>query len=282
MSVEDFKVQIEEETKKLEAVNIDADKKSDVNTETPKSEFSDIEKKAMEMGWKPGYKGEDFVSAKEYVDRGSFFKKISSQNQKIEQLELTVKDLVNLNKKIEQVTRENTIKELEAKRDAAIQTADLDEFHRVQKQIDEVKSPEPVKQDAKEPFTPTPEILDFQAKHKDWLNHDNQENSKMTSFAIAYEASLAKAHPEYTEKQVLAEIEEIVKKTFPHRFENPNKEKPALVAKSTVSSGTSGSLAHRLSDRQKSVFKQAKSIDPSLDIETYAKQLNEIGELRDE
>ena len=104
MSVEEFKQQIEEELEKLDAEKAEEDQESPV-AESPevvedKPQYTEVELKAIEMGWKPDHKGPNFVSAKEYVDRSSFFKAIDSRNRKIDDLEMAVKELLDHNKKL--------------------------------------------------------------------------------------------------------------------------------------------------------------------------------------
>jgi len=54
------------------------------------------------MGWKPDHKGPNYVSAKEFIERGSFFKQIEIRNKKIDTLEESMKELIAHNKRVEE------------------------------------------------------------------------------------------------------------------------------------------------------------------------------------
>ena len=70
---------------------------------------------------------------------------------------------------------------------------------------------------------------------------------------------------------------------FPNKFDNPATKKPAAVATSSTSAGSSkSSLESKLNSRQLQFIRDARKRGCPITIEEYANQLRLTGELRDE
>lgn len=194
------------------------------------------EDRARQHGWRPKeeWKGDEseWVSAKEFNNRASFFDKISSQGKEVAALkkQLQSKD-DEITKRIEnvaKVVREQTLRELEAKKNIAIQEADVEAANQHQEQIDKLKEEIPDVKIEEPPETQEPQIAPFVQKWIDqrpWFGQD----LTLTNFATAYEQSYIKnnysdgniSESEYL--KVLDAVEKATVRAFPDMFEQPTK-----------------------------------------------------------
>jgi len=295
----DFKREIEEARKELgleEAVvkdSLTAEQEVEDVVDQTSSEptLSVEEEEAKKAGWDPNYQGENRVSAKEFLRYGSLLKSFKNSQKKVDELSDVVKGLSSHLKKTEKAAYEKALREIQDERRKAVELGDVDAFNLAEEKLNVTH--EAIKQ-VEQDFVPSeqaspaqpiePELLEFKEKHKEWFNTSTPENREMAEATVAADALVAKRAQRLgktlTIKEHLHEVEEIVKGLYPHRFENQNRSRPAAVGTSTTSgSASKSSLSAKMSDRQKEFAKQAKSVDPSFDIEEYAKQLELIGEL---
>ncbi len=106
-------------------------------------QLSAEEEKATRDGWKPKdeWQGDpdDWVSAKKFNERGDMIGQLKQLREENRQFNERLEN----QRKFMQAQQEQTIKELEAKRQEAVESADVDKFNSVQKQIDTLQQPEP-------------------------------------------------------------------------------------------------------------------------------------------
>ena len=77
-----------------------------------KSEYSDIEKQAIEQGWDPNYDGDNKRSAREFVDRGELLGKIKSQSAEIKAVHKLAAELSQHNKNVQAAAYEQALEKL--------------------------------------------------------------------------------------------------------------------------------------------------------------------------
>lgn len=244
---------------------------------------------ALKSGYDPNYKGPNKKTAEQFVKDGSFFKKIDTQNKKIDELIAFNKQQMELNKKVEIAAYEKALRDIQSKKLQAIKEADVDGALQFEKQAEEVKhqletsKTTPVL--SKEEHLETKlskQVLDFQEKHKSWLNGTTPEDRKMKAFLKGKVTEFLEVDPNYPEEEAIKEIEEELHKKFPNKFENQNQNKPSMITKSTVSTDGKKLPLEKLTDRQKDFIKRAKQIDPNYKTEEYIRQLKLTGQLEDD
>lgn len=189
-------------------------------------QYSPTELKAIEQGWVPReqFNGEedDFVEAKEFVKRGELFTKIDRQNRELKAVKNALDALKQHYSRVEEASFNRALQELRSKQKQAFNDGDLDQFHQIEDQIDEAKrQQEQAKMVASIPIEaenqPAPEFVA-------WTNRNPWYNSTkyMREFADEYGIDLARQG--VPRNEVLKRVEEAVRKEFPHKFVNPNKE----------------------------------------------------------
>lgn len=240
-------------------------------------------KEAIEMGYDPNHKGLNKKSAEQFVKDGSFFKKIDAQKKELQELKAMMKQQIEHTKKVEKAAADLKLMEAQQEKINMVNQGDVDGYKLAEAK--EAAARELVAKNA--PAAPEAQeseaLKEFVARNSTWCNFDTAENRNMAEDADLIVGRTAQRNPGKSEKEILEMAEDVIKKLYPHRFENVNLKKPSMVAKSTSGGSVKAAgLAGRLTPRQQEFAKMAKRVDSSFSIEQYAKELKLTGELRDE
>lgn len=225
---------------------------------TQEPDHAAIEARARVLGWKPK---EEFTKAPEHwVDAGEFIERGEQELPKLRgslhilegrvgQLAKTNEALVRTNTELQETMIEfrdfaakgeerafqKAKRELEAQRNAAIASADVDGANAVQAEIDKLEEPKPVQRPT---ATATPPAATGDPVTVAWIDANPWFNEpELRGVAVAIEASIARANPEMTTEKRLAEVKRRTMAANPERFANERREAPAAVA---ASGGTGG------------------------------------------
>lgn len=236
---------------------------------------SKYETEARELGWRPKteWEGdpEDFVEAREFVQRKSLYDKISSVSKDNKELRKVVEKLSEHNAKMEEYTRKEILKDLQKARKAALEDGNADALNEIDEAIidyklrekeEKAKPVEQVKEPSKEQFEA------WQTKNS-WFN----SNRAMTAFAKDVANEYISEYGRDNPMAVLKHVEEEVRKEFPEKFSNPNTKRSTGVESSSTGKVNSSESKYSLTEEERKIgmsFVRAKAI-PSL--EEYAKQL---------
>lgn len=217
------------------------------NTEgqvTEPREYSAIEQKAIDQGWRPKeeFEGdpEAFIDAPEFVRRGELFQKIEHQSKEVKQLRAAIDALKEHNSKIREAEYNRALKALDAQRKAALAEGETDKFFALEEEIDNVKAEraelnkEPVKTEA-------PQVDPAFAS---WVAQNQWYESSKAMRAFADRIGIEFAQEGYPPATVLRMVEKEVKKEFAHKFQNSKASRPMNVepAGRTGASGSSFQL----------------------------------------
>lgn len=227
----------------------------EVKQETP--EFTPIEQKAMEMGWRPktDFEGDedDFIDAKEFVRRKPLFDKIETQSRELKNVRKAIEALKTHYGAREQAAVKSAIEQLTAAKEEAISNADGAAVTRIEKEIKAAEQEharieklqvEPITQDAPEVH---PQFAAWQ-KRNDWYTSVNY----MRKWADDYGLQLAQQG--LAPEQVLKKVEEEVRKEFKHKFTNPNKSNAPSVEGSSTKGSKGKDDDFVLSDQERKIM----------------------------
>lgn len=226
-----------------------------------------IEDEARNLGWKPEdeFEGdpERWVSAKEFLQRDSFFKRIdgqkkqiNSQAQELQALKKALKTLTELNKATKLKEIEESKATIKSKKRDAFESQDFESFERAEEQlaslheeeklVDDLDAIVPDEQEAQANVNDPKQILahpeakaafdKFEQQSQAWFNKD------MAATAVANSVSSqvfnsTQGTPEEKLKASLDAALSAVRKRFPEYFKNPMKAQPAAVGTSTSKGG---------------------------------------------
>ena len=195
------------------------------NEEVQTPQYSDIELKAMEMGWRPKdeFDGDevDFVDAKEFVGRKPLYDKIASTTKQLKNVSNAVEAMKLHYGKIEEASYQRAIKELKAERKQALAEGDVDKFETLDDEIKTVeKQVDLLREDVSKPI-----VKEEPTVHPEFANWQNRNQwyasvKYMREFADEVGSRLANT---MSPAEVLKEVEKAVRKELPHKFTNPNK-----------------------------------------------------------
>ena len=209
----------------------------EVPKETVKEIAPEIIQRAKMMGHIPleEFRGdpEKWVPADKYVERaenlmpilksqlGKYEHEISSLKSTVESQKKTTEKLLKMSETVQQRAYEQAKKDLTREQAQAVADGDVEKWQRLEDQKESLPRPEPV--------TPEPEqsspVFDQWHTGNEWYLKDED----MTDFANLYAQKLTKQNPSLAYNDVLQQVEEKVKTTFPQRFENPERAKPTAV-----------------------------------------------------
>lgn len=245
------------------------------------SKYTDQEQEALKQGWNPDYEGPNKKSAEQFLKDGSFFKKIDSQNKKIDDLSNTIKALVEHNKRLETAKYEEGYQKALSERQQAIEDGNVAAFNtaeaklheqlKFKQQLDQIPSMDDEQKEM---------LSKFKEKHDSWFTKPDKESQEMTKLAVAYDQY--NLQQGLSQKDSIKEVENIIRLKYPHRFENPKQEKAPTVIKQIPIKSIGVDLKSKLSEQQRWMFDQASRVDKSLKLESYINQLKSIGAIKDE
>jgi hypothetical protein len=233
--------------------------------------------KAKQGGWRPkeDWTGDpdEWVDHAEFVRRKPLFDKIHSLSKALKDKDAKIDAVSKHATKAFEAGRERAIKELEEQRRKAVEVGDVEAFDEVEKQLQEArKDPEPEVDLKVEPEIP-PVIQDFSKRNDKWFEKDED----MTDYALAR----AKKYTEQglTLDVALEKVDVDVRRAFPHKFVNPNKEKPAAVGSNNTETRAKSYSYGDLNAEQRNVWASLKKA-PGYTFDQYVADLKAQGDLK--
>lgn len=189
-------------------------------------ELSPIEEKAMSLGWRPKeqFEGEEeeFIDAKEFVRRQPLFDRIENQNKQLKNVTKALEALKVHYTRVEEAAVQKAINQLKAQRKSALADGDGDSFELID---DEIKKAETQLQQIEQ--VKNNPIVEETVVHPEWQAFQSRNpwytsTGYMRKFADEIGQELAAKGVAPTE--VLKQVEQAVRKEFPTKFTNPNKQ----------------------------------------------------------
>jgi hypothetical protein len=197
---------------------------------------AEIETRAKEMGWVPEseFKGDKakWVDAAIFVKRGDEFvpflkannRKLEADNKvlkgEITEVKQLLRDITAGQAKREKAAYEQAKSDLEAKRDDAIEKGDKAEVKKLDKEIDGLEKPQPVKE-AKQESDP---VTDAWVKDNPWFLKSEEE---VRDYVIRRHGKNLNKGMSISDS--LAEVKTETEKRFPELFDNPSRSRPSNV-----------------------------------------------------
>jgi hypothetical protein len=197
------------------------------------------EDEAREMGWVPEeeWKGDkaQWRGAEEFVNRGEKIvpilkDRLGKTEERLSKTEEDLQMVIKLNR--EEVNRarqegyekakakyNKDLQELQVEEIEAVSEADTKKYAEIQQKKAQLKEPE---KPAEEPTQTEPSPV-FKEWHK--KNPWYEKDEVLTRYSMALVPDIRNQHPEYNEEQFFAEIDRVLRKDFPDKFKNPNREK---------------------------------------------------------
>lgn len=209
-------------------------------------EYSDVEKRALEMGWRPReeFDGDDvdFVDAKEYIGRAPLYEAISQAKREAKQVRNALEALKTHYTAVRETEFQRALKTLKDERKAALSEGDGEKFEALDDEIKQVEKQaadmaalreQPLVQD-------TPVNPEFQR----WANANPWYSTSKYMREFADEVGLELHASGMAPSDVLKEVSKRVRAEFPNKFVNPNRASAPNVADSSGKGASKGSPAN--------------------------------------
>lgn len=195
-------------------------------------EYTALEQEAMAQGWVPEeeYNGDPdrFVTAKEFIQRGEFFRKIESQSKIIKDLNRQIEHLARMSKQSFEAGVKKTLQELKQAKKEAFAEGDVDRVTDIDEQILEVKTQAQLaaQQNAQRGAEAIQEVHpELQA----WIGRNRWYETDVIMRGAADALGVQLANQGYSPTEVLHKVEQQIKEQFPQKFRNVNRDRPNAV-----------------------------------------------------
>jgi hypothetical protein len=201
---------------------------------------------ASSMGWNPEYDGPDKLDPREFVLRKPLYDEQRKLKRKVKELETTIRTQSQIQEQLIIKEREEAIQKLKQEKRSAVEEGDGGKVIEIDEELERIKS-QPVQKAG-----PSQEFIEWSSDPNNaWYGEDNT----MTLWADAYGARAAQANPGRNVSDIFAEITREVRKAFPHRFKNPNREKT-----NSVSSGETRQSSQKVELGENSIPSDYKQV----------------------
>lgn len=229
------------------------------NVEGTEEQISDIEQRALEMGWRPkaDFDGEeaDFIDAKEFVRRKPLFDKIEHQSKELKEIRKVLRSLQDHHVKVKETEFQRAVDFLKVQKKQAYEEGDTDKIIEIDDQIAEMRESKRAQAQLVDTNTEAKQVHpDFAA----WVtaNPWYAQDKSLRTFADSLGVSHAQENPDKTPQEVLQYVKSAVKRAYPEKFNNPNKTKPAAVDGGTSSTKVGSGTKFQLTADEERVMKQ--------------------------
>lgn len=224
-------------------------------TETTQSTTTsnDFESRAREMGWVPKeeYSGDPtkWKSAEVFVALDEPIRRIEQQSQELKQVRRALDALKTHHSRVQENEYKRAVNDLRDKRKKALEDGNIDEFDKYDEALETAKEEyASIKEAPAEPETV------INPEFRSWLNKNSwyENYSHMRQFADDLGVKL---HQQGLERNdVLRKVEDAVRKEFPNKFTNPNKEKAPDVEAGNAKNSGKRSESVQLTDEERSIM----------------------------
>jgi hypothetical protein len=220
--------------------------------------LSAIEQRAIEMGWRPKeeFEGEedDFIDAKEFVRRKPLFDKIEHQNKELKEVKKVLRSLQDHHTKVKETEFKRAVDYLKVQKKEALEMGDHDKVIELDEQLVDIKAAQKAAEQAEAVEKPQQVHPDFTA----WVDGNKwyAQDKSLRLFADNLGVSYAQENPELEPKEVLQYVTKMVKRTFPDKFQNPSRARPAAVDGGTATAKPTKGDSFQLTDEEVRVMNQ--------------------------
>jgi len=203
----------------------------DVESSQSQPELSESEQRAMEQGWRPKeeFNGEPgkWVDADEFLRRGELFEKIDGMGRELRDTKKALRMLQTHHEQVRETEYKRALANLKAQKKQAYEEGDHDTLVEIDDQLSELKARQQAESAAirEQVNQPDPRFVAWIEKNP-WYAQDPE----LRSFSDEVGLSYAKAYPGKDPTEVLTYVEGRVRKAFPDKFTNPNRNRPSAVA----------------------------------------------------
>ena len=199
--------------------------------ETTSQETPSVEDLARSQGWVPieEFSGDKskYVSAETFVAKGELIDRIEQLGKKLKDSEKTIKMLSEHHTKVKESEFKRAVEFLKQQKKQAYENGDVDKILELDDKIAEVRDTQKA-QKQQEQVDETPEA---HPAFQSWVSENKwyESDSEMRADADAFGEAYTRNNQDKTPQEVLEYVAKKIKKAYPEKFTNPNRNKPTGV-----------------------------------------------------
>lgn len=228
------------------------------NQQSQEPQYSDVEKQAMELGWKPKeeYHGDPgrWRSAETFLALDEPLKRIEQQSKELKAVRAALEAFKDHHTKVKETEYNRALKSLQDARRKAMIEGDTETALALEEKVDEVKAEkEAVIAEGKRPV---PQVQEgYNPEFQAWVNRNGWYESNKAMRAAADKIGLDLHNEGKSPSEVLKLVEMEIKKEFPHKFTNERGQRPAAV-ESSVRSGKTGNDSFSMDESEREIMRK--------------------------
>lgn len=218
------------------------------------------EVEARSAGWVPKdeYSGDEnkWVDADEFIRRGPLFEKINSTSRELKEVRKALDQLKVHHASVKETAYKEALADLKAQKREAFIEGDPDKIIDIDDQIATVKEQQRVHDANRKAEVEQAATGDIHPEFAAWTSRNTWYTSSRPMKAYADTLGTELAASGLTPSEVLKRVEVEVKKEFPHKFVNPNRDKAAAVEGVSKGGGKGGSGGDNLTDFERNIMER--------------------------
>jgi hypothetical protein len=213
-----------------EELKQEAEQKEEQIEQQSEQKLSPVEQEALAQGWVPKeeFQGEEhkWVDAGEFIRRGELFTKIEHQSRELKEVRKALQGFKEHYTKVKETEYNNALRALKSEFKTANREGDFEKADKLELEIETVEKEAAV---IKQQVDVATEAQTIHPEFASWVERNNwyQQQPHMKTFADIKGLEFAKLG--LTPSEVLKKVEAEVRKEFPTKFTNPNRERPGAV-----------------------------------------------------
>jgi hypothetical protein len=194
------------------------------------TQYSDIERQALEQGWRPKseWEGdpEDWRSAKEFVGRGELYGKLDTMGRELKDTKKALRMLQEHHTKVKETEYKKAVDELKALQKQHLEAGNSEGYIEATDILTDLKAEQKAREVVREntPNAPDPRFIQWAAANK-WYEQD----PGMRRYADMIGQGYAQQNPDLDPVEVLKFVTSEVRSKYKDKFVNPNRSKPSSV-----------------------------------------------------
>ena len=206
-------------------------KQEEVGQENTEIQSDPVVEEALAQGWVPKeeFQGDahKWVDAGEFLRRGELFSKIDSQKRELKEVRGTLQNFQQHYLKVKETEYARAVADLKLKMKAANRAQEFELADEIEAQIEDVQNEaKSFKQDVAKVVQEAEQI---HPEFKAWVDRNTWYASQKHMRTFADDVGIQFREAGMSPTEVLKKVEEAVRKEFPTKFTNPNRERQGAV-----------------------------------------------------
>lgn len=225
---------------------------------TPAPNANEVEARAA--GWVPKdeYNGDEnkWVDADEFVRRGPLFEKINSTSRELKEVRKALDQLRVHHASVKEIAYKEALADLKAQKKDAFVEGDPDKIIEIDEKIDAVREEQRKFNQTRAAEVTQEATADIHPEFQAWSNRNPWYATSKPMKAYADQLGIELRATGMAPSEILKKVEAEVKKEFPQKFQNPNRDKPGAVEGVGKGGGKRNNGADALTDFERGVMER--------------------------